>query len=184
MNDTLHQLQQRLLTLHHGYFQDDTYLRAWCTPAISALLLARGTVLRPDKVVYGVGVPMRCHENALSYATLHTTATAHFGFGLFKGLWWVHSFCVEGDGVMIDSSPEPCAVYFGIEWREVYPLIPKRGGGVCVEELPPVLQPPKKNIKNLSGYTTLHPPGVSPLYPVDFIREAQQRECALTPRIS
>lgn len=147
MNDTLQQLQQRLLTLHPGYFQDAAYLRSWCTPAISALLLARGAVQRPDAVMYGVGVPMRCHENALSYATLHATATAYFGLGLYKGLWWVHSWCGEAEGdrvVVIDSSPEACAVYFGIEWREVYPLIPKRGGAVCVEDLPPVLQPPKK----------------------------------------
>ena len=142
------ELQQRLLTLHRGHFQDDAYLRSWLTPAISALLLERGVVLQPERVVYGVGVPMRCHENALAYATLHDTATAHFGLGLYRykrrRLWWVHSFCVEVGGVVIDSSSEPCALYFGVEWRDAYPLIPKKSGAVCAEDLPPILQTTKK----------------------------------------
>lgn len=137
----LQQLQQRLLTLHHGHFQDDAYLRSWCTPAISAMLLARGVVLRPGRVVYGVGVPMRCHANALTYATLHDSAAAHFGFGLYRGLWWIHSFCVAAGGSVIDSSePTTPALYFGVEWREVYPLIPKKSGAVCAEDLPPILR--------------------------------------------
>ncbi len=65
------------------------------------------------------------------------------GFGLYKGLWWVHSFCVEADGTLIDSSESPNteepAVYFGVEWKHVYPLIPKRNAVRC-EDLPPVLR--------------------------------------------
>lgn len=139
---TLNDLQQRLLTLHPGYFQDDAYLRSWCTPAISTRLLERGVVLRPERVVYRAGAPMQCHENALTYATLHETATAYFGLGLYQGCWWVHSFCVEADGLLIDSSePTTPALYFGVEWREVYPLIQKKSGAVCGEDLPPILRP-------------------------------------------
>ncbi|MEQ1848006.1 MAG: hypothetical protein ABL983_20790, partial [Nitrospira sp.] len=157
-------------------FQDNAYLRSWCTPAISALLLERGVVLRPDlgSVVYGGGAPMRCHENALTYATLQETATAYFGFGLYrhKGrwLWWLHSYCIEADGRVIDSSAEPCALYIGIPWREVYPLIPKKSGAVCAEDLPPILQAannPEKFIRQVISPTRHH--RKSPLATLDFI---------------
>jgi hypothetical protein len=97
-SDGLGLLQQRLLALHPGSFQDDDYLLPWCPPAICQLLLQTGIVLRPARVVYQAGLPMRCHENALTYATLHTKARAYFGFGLYDGLWWGHSFCVEAEG--------------------------------------------------------------------------------------
>lgn len=156
----LEALKSHLLALHPGQFQDDAYLRSWFTPAVASLLIARGVVLRPERVVYGVGVPMRCHENALAYATLHDTATAYFGMGLYlhngRWLWWGHSFCLEAGGSVIDSSAEPCAVYVGVEWREIYPLLPKSGAVNCCD-LPPVLAPRKDLDENLSqGITTQH----------------------------
>lgn len=139
------QLQERLLRIHHGSFQEDAaYLLSWITPAIANLFLNHSIEMQPKHIVYGVGVPLDCHRNALEYATLHAGASAWFGFSLCRGVWWLHSWCLEEeDRTLIDSGPPSAPqLYVGIPWgRELYSLIPKRPGStITMQDLPPVLQ--------------------------------------------
>ena len=134
-------LRQRLLEIHYGSFQDDAYLLPWITPAIAGLLLTHGEEMRAAQVVYGVGRPLDCHRNALELATSHPRVLPWFGFSLCRGVWWIHSWVVDGDGVVIDSGPptDP-ALYFGIKWGwELYRLIPKRGAAISADNLPAIL---------------------------------------------
>lgn len=137
----LQQLQQRLLAIHHGDFQEDAaYLLV--TPDIANLLLNHAVEMQPRRIVYGVGIPLDCHRNATRHATLHARASAWFGFSLCRGVWWLHSWVVKQNGLVVDSGPPTTpALYFGIPWGwELYNLFPKRPGPTIPRhELPPVL---------------------------------------------
>lgn len=137
-----HALQQRLLRLSLGTFEPLEYLQPWMSRGILDLLLYKGTVMQPARVVYGVGRPMDCHRNALEHATVNASTSAWFGFSLSRGVWWLHSWVMDEGGVVLDSGPPTTrALYFGVRWgNELYNAIPKRQGAMECGDLPPVLK--------------------------------------------
>lgn len=145
--DHIQHLEKRLVKLYPAPLQGASagasqeerhYLCSWVTPAVLALVDQHGVVLKPERVVFNVGVPLRCHENALAYATRHSGCLPWFGFALSLGQWWLHSFVVEEGGGVVDSGPETeLAMYFGLPWcLELFRLV---GGTSRPDLLPPVL---------------------------------------------
>lgn len=138
---SLDRFQQRLLSTQAGTFQEDHYLLPWCPPAVAELLDRHAVEMKPGRIEYRPGRPLHCHEEALTYATLNKEARAWWGFSLYEGLWWVHSWCMEeGGAVLIDhAEPSSPAHYAGIPWgRELYTALTKHP--VTPADLPPVLR--------------------------------------------
>ena len=144
----IQRLKERLLSLHDGGFQDAVYLNPWLSPAVVSLLLDHGRQVHPRAVRFVGGEWMQCHKNALELATRCPDLVPWFGLGVYREvgatefLWWIHSWVVDREGVLHDSSVPPDAppMYWGIPWgRELYQVIPKRADAVEVTELPLVL---------------------------------------------
>lgn len=160
---SLDQLHSRLFNIYPAPFQNDPNLLVWLSPEVLGLLLKFGTEVVPREIQYGVGRPLDCHRNALEYASsneyasLHAGCTAnpvsvaYFGLSVFQGVWWVHSWVVCADGLLIDSEPPTTpAHYFGIPWGlELYQAIRKKTD-CTVPELPPILATKRFHIKELT----------------------------------
>jgi hypothetical protein len=84
-NSSLTLVQQRLLGIHPGVFQEEGCSRSWCIPAVAALLQEYAVEMQPKRILYGVGRPLDCHRNALEYATQNSKASAWLGFSLSLG---------------------------------------------------------------------------------------------------
>lgn len=140
----LFELQQRLLRIHHGVFQDDANVLPWITPVVASLLLEHAVEMRPQSIRYKEGRPLDRHRNALEYATLNPRATAWFGFSLSLGCWWLHSWVLEEDGTVIDSGPPTApAIYAGLLWGlELYTAISKRPVALLRSDATPPMLPP------------------------------------------
>lgn len=142
--DGLAILQERLRSIHPGELEAENYLRPWLTPGVLGLLLESGQVLRPDRVRHIEGEPLNCHGNSLAYAGSHPDVRAWWGWRLIRPwwsavaldgshdeglLWWLHSWCLDADGTVLDSERRlPIydrewglgleALYFGVPWGE------------------------------------------------------------------
>jgi hypothetical protein len=135
-------LKQRLLSIESaGDFEPETQWAKWATAEAVRLLLDEGRVLRPDRVRNFPGAKLRCHQNALIWAGCHPGVVPWFGFrcihpwwvlGDEARLWWVHSWCVDLDGTVLDSERElgtfdrewglgSEGIYYGVPWTaELY----------------------------------------------------------------
>jgi hypothetical protein len=161
------QLKAKLLTLHPGRFQDETYLARWCSESIARLLLDHGVLFQPtpEQRVYFPGEygPYQCKRNALHKATIEEGVEAWFGFALYwedglkDWLWWIHSWCfakglrlearklacMTDDGMILDpavpplTGPDQPAIFFGIPWG--LEVYRCLSPDFPVERLPPVL---------------------------------------------
>jgi hypothetical protein len=131
---TLQSVKDYLLSIQHGVFEPDDYLKAWLPPAVCTYFLEHAVEIIPKAIRWGIGRPFECHRNALEYAAEHPGTTPYFGFQYALRLdgesWELHSFAMEPDETVIDSGTEApqCVRYFAVEWSwELYDLIAKNG---------------------------------------------------------
>ncbi len=156
---SLDTIKDRLLALHDGLFQDDTYLSTWCSPPIAELFVKHGVLFRPREeervyIDHPFG-PYECIRNAIAYATEHPGLLAYWSFSLYfddrvnRPVWWMHAFCLSPDGTTYDpAAPSRLGscppIFFGIPWCvELYQVLAQADGPfipVQRAELPVVLQ--------------------------------------------
>lgn len=106
MRTGLEELKDHLLRIQTGAFEPDWYLEKWLPPSVCTYFLNNAIEVFPRSIQWGVGVPGRCHVNALEYAMGNREATPFFGFqycDMWAGegaTWEVHSWIVLPDGSM------------------------------------------------------------------------------------
>jgi hypothetical protein len=144
---------QRVYAIHPAKFNEPYALATQFTPELLDLFDRHAELIVPTHVIHHEWPRrMDCLRAALTYAIDHPSVTPYYGLALYIGgrdateaRWCLHAWCVEPEGIVIDSSMSPYLVAaYGLKFgNEVYRALPKRPGAktaAAATELPDVLR--------------------------------------------
>ena len=130
-HDPMGQLHSFLSTFHCATLEHSSYVVPWFPPSALAYFLTNAVEVKPRAILFGVGRPLHCRENAFETAIALPRTKPWFGFRLTwmddGWRWWLHAWAITPTGSIIDSGPEGLGCrYVGVLWtKEFHECLPK-----------------------------------------------------------